>query len=793
MNAQLPRSDRPFPPAIVGHDEPEFYGFGNLPPQIEGPQDDLRASLVNYLALAVKRKYFLTIILMTFLVGGLIITLNTSKIYSASSTIRIERSAPRVIRDQLAQQDSADGEDTQFYETQFELIRSRVLADRVATALNLEHTDFLDAPQTSFVDRLKDHLGPWQSSLVSRFTDLLRAAQRSLPPWLTDFLRSLSLRTAGTGRGLAVTTELDGNVDKARHERAVSQIMDGLSVKPIGDSSIVRISYAAGSPAWAQRISIAVAEQFEKMTLDMRFSASLYARNFLEERLQELKHKLEASERQLIDYAHKEGILDVDSKQPQVLTEIAAVENAYAAAATARLTLEETWRQAQGDGGDALPQIMGDAQIQAARAKLAELRGRNEDKLTIAGPASPAIMALRAQISETEADIRNQISLIKASIKDQYNAAVANEKALADELASLKTAAIDLRGRSVDYAMLSREVDTNRVLYDGLLQQYQQLTIASNAETNNISVVDRALLPSVPVSPSLSRNLLLALVLGLVAATGAVWLIELLDDTFKSPEDIENRLGVPVLGVIPNTQKPTLLALMHNVTSPLAESYRSLRTAIRFSTLKGAPRSLLITSSRPGEGNSTITASIALNFGQLGRRVLLIDGNLRDPSIHHLLGIDNRVGLSTYLSSANCPDMSQVLSDAWASGAIKETAMTGVAVMTAGPVPPNPAELLAGPKLSLLLTAAGEFFDSIIIDGPPVMGLADVPTLSSAVEGVIMVIESAEARRTVVRQALKRLQFARARVVGAVLNKYHPRHAPGLRTRISGVYEFRRG
>ena len=375
MNVQLPRSNRPSVPTIVGQDEREFYGFGNLPPQFEGSQDHLRASLVNYIALAVKRKYLLTVILGIFLLGGLIITLNTPRIYNASTTIRIERSAPRVIRDQLAQPDSAEGEDTQFYETQFELIRSRLLADRVATALNLEHTDFLEAPPTSFVDRLNDHLGPWQSSLLRR----LRDAQPSFPSWLTHFLipAQPSLQSGAMGSKAAVATDLDANADKARHERAVSQILDGLSVKPIGNSSIVRISYAGVSPAWAQRISIAVAEQFEKMTLDMRFSASLYARNFLEEQLQGLKHKLEASERQLIDYAHREGILDVDSKQPQVLTEIATVQNAYAAAATARLTLEETWRQAQGDGVDALPQTMGDTRIQAARAKLAELRATN--------------------------------------------------------------------------------------------------------------------------------------------------------------------------------------------------------------------------------------------------------------------------------------------------------------------------------------------------------------------------------------------------------------------------------
>ena len=231
------------------------------------------------------------------------------------------------------------------------------------------------------------------------------------------------------------------------------------------------------------------------MTLEMRFSAATYARNFLEERLQELKRKLEASEKQLIEYAQKAGIVDVDNKQPQVVAEIQAAQNAYAAAVTTRVALEETRHQTQGDGVDALPQVMSDPLIQAARVRLAQLRATYQDKLTAVGPASPVVVALKAEMGAAEMDIRNQINLIKASINDQYNAAVVNQKAQGDQLVRLKAAALDLRGRSVDYTILSREVDTNRALYDGLLQQYQQLGVASGAETNNVSVLDRALLP----------------------------------------------------------------------------------------------------------------------------------------------------------------------------------------------------------------------------------------------------------------------------------------------------------
>jgi polysaccharide biosynthesis transport protein len=700
-------------------------------------QDDLRSKLLNYVGLALKHKYLITVILGIFLLGGVIVTLRTPKIYSASTTIKIDRSVPQVFKSQSTQAESYNDDSAQFYETQYELIRSRALAERVATALDVGQSDFLGNPQPSLLRRL--------------------------------FGRESSTAVPNT----------DAIAVKRRQDGAVGKIMGGLSVQPVGQSSIVRIAYSGFDPIWAQRISIAVAEQFEKMTLDMRFSASAHAREFLQERLDELKLKLEDSEKQLIQFAQKEGILDTDSKQPQVLAELQTVQNAFSNAVTARLQLEETWRQAQADDGNSLPQVMSDGIVQGARTRIAQLRANYQDKLTVMKPAFPEMVAIQSQINAMERDIRTQIGLIKAAINDQYQAAVANEKALGDKLAELKADALDLRSRSVTYTILMREVDTNRSLYDGLLQQFRALGVASDAQSNNISILDRAQKPGEPDSPSLMNNLMLALLAGAAAAAGAVWLIEVLDDTFKTAEDLEERLGLPALGVIPLYRDPekkrsAITEILEDPGSPLAESYRSLRTAIQFSTSDGAPRSLLITSARPGEGKSTTAASLAVNFSQLGMSVLLIDADLRNPAMHRVMNLDNSVGLSNYLSGAqsNAPSFTDP-----ASGIVKPTSTPQLSVVTSGPLPPNPAELLAGPKLGVLLTEAAESFDVVVIDAPPVMGLADVPILSTVVDGTVLVVEGAKTRRTVVRDALKRLYFARARVVGGVLNKYNAKHA----------------
>jgi capsular exopolysaccharide synthesis family protein len=754
VNLHLPsvKTDATLPAKGDGAGPALSPGYTELPFDERASGADLSAKILLYIGLARKHKVLIIAVVAIFMFGGVIATMLTPKIYSASTTITIDRSVPKVFKSRAAEDQYYD--QTGFYQTQYELIRSRALAERVASALDLGQSDFLGHPQPSLLKRV-------------------------------------------FGLNSNVAPISDANDVKARQAEAAGAVMGGLSVQPIGESSIVRIRYSALDPAWAQRISIAVAEQYEKLMLDMRDAATTHARNFLQERLDELRLKLEESEKLLIQYARKEGIVDVDNKQPQVLAEMQTVQAAYSNAVTAKLQLEETWRQAQADDGNSLPQVMSDTLIQNERTKLAELRATYQDKLATLKPAFPEMLALKNQISETESDIHRQISRIKDSINDQYQAAVANEKALNDKLSELKADALDLRSRSVNYTILMRDVDTNRSLYDGVLQQYRELGVASDAEVNNVSILDKAELPGAPTSPSLRMNLILALGLGLAAAAAAVWLIDVLDDTFKTAEDLEEGLRIPALGVIPlyrdpGKEKTAIAEVLDDPTSPLAESYRSLRTAIQFSTSDGAPRSLLITSARPGEGKSTIAVSLAVNFGQLGTRVLLLDADLRNPSLHQVLNLENNIGLSNYLSGAHSNKESP-FGDA-ALGIVKNTAIPNLSAVTSGPLPPNPAELLAGPRLGVLLTEAAESFDMVIIDAPPIMGLADVPILSTVVDGTMLVVEGAKTRRNLVRDALKRLHFARARVVGCVLNKYHTRHtAYGYGYSYAYSYSYRRG
>lgn len=713
-----PRSNVPAPIEQTREvDLPYRGGYGHEPESA----GSLRYTLVRYLNLALKYKWLIAACAAVSLLYGFINTLTSPKIFSASTTVRIERAAPKMIQGQRDVSDYTTY-DPNFYNTQFELIRSRAMAERVASALNIGATDFLQGPPPSLWSRL-------------------------------------------LGRVSGPPGELDPERVRFQQGAAVGAIQGGLSIQPVPTSNIIRIRFTSQDPRWAQRISIAVAEQYERFTLDRRYGAAQQARAFLEERLQELKEKIQTSERQLIEYAQREGIVSVDEKQPQAPPALVGVQSALATAVAERIRLEQAWEIAKRRDADALPQIMKDGGIQALREKVTALRVTYQEKLSTLKPAFPEMVALRTQMSELERQIRLRIDLIIQSVREEYEAAKAQETALQARLEEVKAEVLDVRSRSVEYNMLMRELDTSRTLYDGLLQQFRELAVVADAEGNNVSIIDRALLPTVPDAPSLRRNLFMALLFGLIGACGIIAIREIMDDTFKSVEDVEEGLGLPVLGISPLTSqgqgdKSVFDHVRNDAMSPAAEAFRSLRTALQFSTEDGAPRTLLVTSSRPGEGKSTASACLALKFSQLGMKVLLIDADLRNASMHRIFGQSNTAGLSNFLSGADETEL------------VKSTDIPGVTIMTSGPLPPNPAELLAGLRFVNLLALATENFDIVIIDGPPIMGLADAPIISRAVAGTLLVIEAGGPRRAIVRDALKRLEFARARVIGVLLNKF---------------------
>jgi capsular exopolysaccharide synthesis family protein len=406
--------------------------------------------------------------------------------------------------------------------------------------------------------------------------------------------------------------------------------------------------------------------------------------------------------------------------------------------------------------------------VQENRKLRTTLVAEYQQKLALYKPAYPAMVQLKNQIKELDHQLVLEIDAVKTILRTSYEAALKSEQLLASQLEASKAALVEQRNRSIQYNILQREVDTNRTLYDGLLQRYKEIGVAGSVGANNVTFVDRAGLPTRPSSPRLKFNLTIALLLGLGLGVLAAMGLDFMDDSFKVPEDIERETGLRVIGVVPlPTLGKSIESELADPRSGIAEAFRSLRTGLQFATTEGLPKSLLVTSSKPSEGKSTTTLSLARSFASIGLNVLVIDADLRNARLHKQLSCSNQAGLSNYLTGAMLAEQ-----------VVQDTDQDTLAFMASGPLPPNPAELLSGSRLMSLLTLAGQAFDIVVIDAPPVMGLADAPLLATAAQATLLVVAANETRRNTLKVAIKRLQLARANLLGVTLNKFNSRQ-PG--------------
>jgi capsular exopolysaccharide synthesis family protein len=697
--------------------------------QADAPSGD-EINLLDYWNVLLKRRWTVLGLALLVLFASFVSTLLTTPIFRSAATIQIDRETLNVVNVEGVTPQGASN-DWEFYETQYQLLRSRSLAERVASQLRLGSNPAV---------RAQDQPSPWSALLDSLF-----GGQKKPAP-----------------------AKVAANA-KVEDDRAYAGVISGgLSIEPVRDSRLVNVVFESPDPQFAARAANAVAEAFISSNLERRFDASSYAKGYLEDRLAQIKQKLEDSEKELVAFAQKEQILSATSNQTLIEQNLGELNSAVAQAQGARIRAEARWRQAQASIGAALPaDMLESANIRVLEDRRSTLQSSYQEKLRLFKPEYPDMKQLQAQIAEIDRQIAIEIGNIKASVKAEYDAALTQETLLREQLEQLKFETLDLQNRSIQYNILSREVATNRELYDGLLQRYKEIGVVGGVSSNNISIVDRAQVPGSPYKPNLRRNLAIGLLAGLFLGVLLALLLEYLDDTVKTPEDIEKKLRLVHLGVIPKLGKDISPAeALTDVRSGFAEAYRSVRTALQFSTESGVPAVLVITSTQPGEGKSTTAKSLARNFALLGKRVLLVDADLRNPSLHRVFDLDNSMGLSNCLSGAAKPGQ-----------CIHRVDQAGISVMLSGPLPPNPAELLAGPRMISLLSQAQERFDQIIIDAPPVLGLADAPILGNLAKGTLLVIEAGHTRVGAVNSTIKRLLGARARLLGAVLTKFDAKSA----------------
>ncbi len=694
-----------------------------LQPPDAGDTLDLQA----YWHLLRKHRWMIAGVVGVVIAAVLVLTLLTVPTYRATTLIQIDREALKVVEFDGDQRPVEAGASNDFYQTQYELLKSRALAERVANDLR--------APEA--------------------------ASQRAM------FATGPLDRLTGAGpqsQGEAGT----GNVAKDSASRAfVGAVLGAVTVEPIRNSRLVKVHFDSADAAFSARAVNAYADGFIASTLERRFDASSYARTFLEERLEQLKQRLEDSERQLVGFAQQEQIVTADDGQSMSTQNLSELNSALAEAQAQRIRAEARWRQASATRGAGLPaDTLANSILRPLQERRAELMADYQEQLQIYKPGFPAMQQLKGQIDEVDRQIVQELVSIRASVKAEYDAALSQERLLVGKMGGVRNEVLDLQNRSIRYNILKREVDTNRQLYDALLQRYKEVGVAGGVSTNNVSIVDRAQAPLNRFKPSLSRNLALGLLFSLLAGVIGALLIERFDDTIRSPDEVESLLNLPVLGSIPLLKDKQPMQASTDVRSAFAESYRSVRTALQFSTDSGVPKTLLVTSAGPGEGKSTTALVLARNFAQLGLRVLLVDADLRNPTLHRTNDVDNSNGLSNFLAGATP-----------AIDAIQPGGTENMWIIPSGPLPPNPAELLAGSRMQQLLSLAADRYDQVIIDGPPIIGLADAPMLSHIADGTLLMVAAGKSRRGSLRAAVKRLSAARARVVGTVVTMYDARQA----------------
>lgn len=670
----------------------------------------------RYLLMLWRRKLVLAGAIVAAVLIGLIATLLTTPKYTATVRLEIARESDKVVKIDGVEP-TTTAVDLEFYQTQYGLLRSRVLAEKVAEQLGL-------ADQRDFFAKFG----------------------RKLDRRLAGDDSSARLPSAGHAQRLIIARDI---------------LLNNVVVEPIRASRLVDLSFISPDPELSARIANTWASLFIQSNLERRFQATSYARKFLEDRLEQLRTKLEESERMLVAYAAQQKIINVplgNGETSIVAADLGSLNNELSQATADRIKAESRLHDASQRG--VAPEALQNQAIATLRQKRAELAANYAQLMTKFEPGYPEAKAIASQVAELDRNIAREVARVGASLRSTYADSVNREQRLRAQVNTLKSGMLDLRRRSIQYNIYQRDVDTNRALYEGLLQRYKEIGVAGGVGTNNVSVVDAADVPERPSSPHLALNLFFSLLIGTAIGISLALLLDHMEEAIVDPSDVERQIGLPLLGTIPKSAESPIAALSDRKSS-LVEAYLAVETSLEFSTDHGVPRTLTVTSSRPSEGKSTTAYALALTLARARRRVILIDGDMRSPSLHHILGVPNASGFSSYLAGREN-----------VASLIHPTDQEGLFTMLAGPTPPNAAELLTTDRLAHLLEDELAQFDHIIIDSPPVMGLADAPLLASRVDATIFAVESHGIRAPLVRLALERLKMAHAHILGIVLTKF---------------------
>ncbi len=687
--------------------------------------------LLDYWRVLVKRRWVvytsLSVVVATVTLGSLL----QRPVYTATTRLQIEQNTPKILPFQEVMGTVPDFRND-FYQTQYGLIQSRRVASEVITSLDLaRHVEF----------------------------------------------RVDGDARAGGGPAAAQTAEA----------RRVDLFQKKLNVTPVRNSRLVDISFSSYDPALAARVANRVAETYIAFNSEVQYNTTTRATTSLAHQIANLQEQIDAKEKELQGYAREHGIIELNEKQNIALKNLNDLSDAYTRAQAERIEKEARYAALRDSDPGGLPEVLDSQLIRDLTAKSAELARRHAQMSEKYKPDWPEMVRLRREMDETrerleterQALYRQVLGVAESAYRTARNEEMQLKKALDDQ----KRQSQEFGLKEIQYNNLKAEVANKRTTLEALVKR--QAETSSSAGMNesamsNVRVVDAAEVPTRKSSPKILQNILLSLLTGLALGVGLVFFFEYLDKSVKSPEEMHQASGVPSIGLIPALRAegtglrvvkgngreappgPAVETISHeDPKSKISEAFREVRTALLVSQAGGPPRRILIASAQPGEGKTAVAVNLAITLAQIGRRVLLVDGDLRKPRLHKIFGVTDDGGLSSFLSGAEA---------VWPEP--RRTAIAGLDVIPSGPLPPNPADLLDSERFAQVQKEfADQGYDHVIFDSPPVLAVADPAIMAGRMDAVIVVVHAGVTSRDALAHAVRRLQQVNARIVGAVMNR----------------------
>ena len=724
----------------------ETGGYGSAP--LDLPE---RLSFGHYLRVLYKRRRMAVTVLLLVATTGIVRTSMLIPIYEGRVRLLLDGERLNIVKQF---QDVVDPESSSlsYFQTQFIILQSRSLARRTLISLNL-----LPPAQQRRSQSQPTAPDPRRPDPPSALAGAFATAM--------DFISHPFGADDQPHASLAPQT----SNELAAEERQIDAFLSGLSVAPIPSSRLVDLRYRSTDPQLAARYANTIAHEYIDQNLEFRFLATKEATDWLAARLAEQRQKVEASEQALLAYRQRTGVVTENRNDSVALQKLSDLTKMVTDAKAARIEKEAVYSQVQSlqkdhASLDAFPAVLQNSYIQQLKIELGNAQRQYAQMSQTLGERHPDMINARSAMQATQARLQSEVAKVVDSVHASYVAAQATETSLVQAFEAQKQEALAQNERGVELGVLQREAESNRQIYEILMQRSKETGITGELRTNNIRVLDAAEVPRVPVWPNRTAEIRNSILIALTAAIGLVAMFELFDNRIKLPDEILSYLGLSLLGVVPT------VSLKNGASSPrplingeipgeFAEAFRLVRTNVLFSAFEQGSRSIVVTSPGIGEGKTSVATNLAIAIAQAGQRVLLVDADMRRPQVHDAFGRELDPGLSNL-----------IVGNVSASEVVKLSAVSGLWILPAGMIPPNPAEILASKRFKSLIKQLEEHFDWVIVDSPPVLAVADASVIAHAVSRVLLVVRAEMTGRGDARAAIERLEAVGAQFAGAVLN-----------------------